>query len=163
MLKLPKDLIITGDIFIIPNGLTKSSMMLTSTLMDMETMFYANDCHKTISMDDEKFVQVWYTSPNSPESNWVDHYIDPLAKVYPVKRKGQTYWRISSSLVPVSLLQGHKEGDIVTFNVPVSRFTGIGSREASIIKVSVKLNQSYYRYRNFGKFEEILKRLCQCC
>jgi len=157
---------IVGDIFIIPNSLAKpKNMMFEEARFDLYRMAKANDIKFT---DESKFVEVWFATPGNQDSNWRDHTIDGYDEL-----KG---WRPIWNYLPVELFKGRKEGDVVTFNLPIESWTaahpitGLDNSPAGCnipngvtvttkIKVSMTLAQTKYRYRRFGTFEEVLEKL----
>ena len=125
----------------------------------MEHVFWGNKelNRNDVSFDDTRWIECWWCTPGNPESNWKDHSIDSLE--LPVDQfKGS--WRLSTAYVPTWLFDGHQEGDIVTFKMPIKMF----DRKDDITvntsaKMSVRLAQKPYRYGSFGRFEEVLKRI----
>ena len=157
---------IVGDIFIIPNSLAKpKSMMFEEARYDLYRMSKANNIKFT---DDSKFVEVWFATPGNRDSNWRDHCFDGYAEL--------EHWRPIWNYLPIELFEGRKEGDVVTFNLPIESWTAAhpikgcdaqpagcdlpnGVTVTTNIKVSMTLAQLKYRYRRFGTFEEVLKQL----
>lgn len=158
--------IITGDVFIIPNGvLTPEDVSFADTYHSLYITAIKND----VKFDNNtRFVQVWFCTPGNSDSNWVDHYIDGYKEL-----KG---WRPISSYLPVDIFANKKEGDVVTIDLPIvgrkpkNPIRGIditpagcripaGVSVETTIKVSLTLAQGKYRYRKFGdgKFENLIK------
>ena len=158
--------IITGDVFIIPNGvLIPKNVLLEDTYYNLYTIAIKNN----VKFDNNtKFVQVWFCTPGNSNSNWVDHRIDGYKEL-----EG---WRPKSSYLPVDIFAGKKEGDVVTIDLPIvgweptNPFKGIditpagckipaGVSVETTIKVSLTLAQGKHRYRKFGdgKFENLIK------
>ena len=147
--------ILNGDIFIIPNRsfIGEFVFVTTNAKVQMETVYYKNQEFNTnnVSFDDTRWIECWWCDPKEDNSNWRDHGIERLE---------DGNWRLSTSYVPTWLFNGHREGDIVTFKMPVHKLDR--ENELSIystVKISVRLAQSKYRYRQFGTFEEVLKRV----
>ena len=152
--------IINGEVFVIPNGLTTiNNVIIMDTKAMMENIFYANGLNK-IDYENTKFVELWYCTPGHDNSNWVDHGVEQL--FVPISKEefleGRDDWRVASSLLPVELFTGKKEGDVVTVKLPIRRHTGNGSTEISWIKASLALAQTKYRYKRFGRFEDLINR-----
>lgn len=159
--------IISGDVFIIPNGVaTPKNILFEETLHGMFTVATVNSIK---FCDDTKFVQVWFCTPGNSDSNWADHRIDGYDEL-----EG---WRPKSSFIPVSLFDGKKEGDVVTIDLPIIGWMpkhpikGLditpagckipaGVTVETTVKVSLTLAQGKHRYRSFGngKFENLLHR-----
>lgn len=157
---------IKSNIFIIPNPSIKvateqpksnfgfwaelesiwNNIVYTDNIVNSDKKFY-----------DEEWVQVWYCTPGSSDTNWYDHLIDGYTEL-----EG---WEPISQYLPKSLFEGKKEGDVVTFTLPICRKAwrarlDLQSRiEYDEVKVSLTLSQTKYRYRNFGNFEDVLKRV----
>ena len=147
--------IIRGNVFIIPNPAISYSdeTRNLSFWHKMEELLQANADHVTsVRVEDNQYVQVWYCTSGSDNSNWVDHCIDGYPEL-----KG---WRPVSPYLPVELLKGHTEGQTITINLPVKKtINETDVEEMSTIKVALILSQNKYRYRNFGTFENVLDRL----
>ena len=152
--------IVSGDVFVIPNGLrTIKDILCLDVKAQMEQTFYANDLNG-LKQDQDQFVELWFCTPGNKDSNWVDHCVDPLHEEISKEDflAGRDQWRVSTSLVPVELFKGHKEGDVVTLKLPIQRHTGKGTLETAWIKASLALAQTKYRYKRFGKFEDLINR-----
>ena len=151
--------LLAGDIFIIPNPSFKTldeSFKLPSFMMDINTIFYQNEDLNTnnVKIEDTRFIECWFCNPEN--DNWRDHGIKNLERGF----EDDEYWRLSSSYVPDWIFNGHKEGDVVTFKMPVERRCRKRCvLERAIVTLSVTLAQNKYRYRGFGNFEEVLKRV----
>ena len=63
----------------------------------------------------QKYVQVWFFEPTgeNDESNWYDHGIDGYDEL--------KNWRPLTNLLPVEIFRGYKEGDTVTFELPIEK------------------------------------------
>lgn len=152
--------LVNGDVFVIPNGATTiENVIVMDTKSLMEQTFYANDLNK-LDYKNTKFIELWYCTPGHDNSNWVDHGVDQLREDISKEDflNGRDDWRVSTSLLPIQLFKGKKEGDVVTVKLPVRRHTGHGSCEVAWIKASIALAQKKYRYSRFGSFDEIVSR-----
>ena len=142
---------IKGNIFIIPNSAcTKNDFLLDSYKGKAQELLLANG----IQNDDEKLIQIWFfTSGNDKESNWVDHTIDGYDEL--------KYWKPSIGYLPASLFAGKDDGDVVTVNLPIEKYDcDENITMHTTIKVQLKLDQlNAPRYRNYGSFAEVLKRV----
>ncbi len=159
--------VITGDVFITPNGLcTANDIWDEGTRYGMYLSAVENGIH--FDADKTKFIELWYCTPNGENSNWRDHCIDGHAEL--------AYWRPITSRLPVELFKGKKEGDIVTVELPITGWTALnpvrkidnppagckmpnGVTVTTHVTVSLRLSQLKYRYRRFGTFEEVLEKL----
>ena len=132
-----------GDVFIIPNGL--------SVYEDLRIMqeFYKDLCELNgVDPTGEQFVQVWICSDELNTENMSCHGF----------RVNGNYMNAFCGDLPVSLVKDLREGDTVTVNFRAYPDINMGSSD-EIITMNLKLNQSDYRYRRFGNFEEVLRRL----
>lgn len=158
--------LINGDVFIIPNPSyihnESKGFKLPSFIIDLEKVYWGNkNLNKgNNTFDETRFVECWFC--NKDHDNWRDHGVGSLEEGNELSSKEERLepWRLSTSWVPSWIFDGHKEGDVVTFCMPVNRRDySRGVTELSTIKVSMRLNQSNYRYKRFGKFEEVLARV----
>ena len=144
--------IIKADVFIVPNGSFKvTEKTFEWVRSDLFRIFNSNFAH----IGDEKFldqtwIEVWFVTRGNDESNWTDHDIDGYSEL-----RG---WKPLTQYLPKSLFENHKEGEVITINLPIWRRTPAGD-EYSCVKVELCLKQQGYRYERFGKFEEVLKRV----
>ncbi len=123
------------NVFIIPNSMTKKSRFLLSSFVDrLEKISSLNG----IQDEDPEVVQTWFVGGNS--DNMTDHGF-----------KLPDGTRINNGVllhyIPYKLLCGHKEGDTVSYIVPIGD---------DVVELNCTLKQLDYRYRNFGRFEECL-------
>jgi hypothetical protein len=157
--------ILNGNIFIIPNGsfhVNDLAFVTTNAKLQMEHVFWGNKelNHNDVSFNDTRWIECWWCDPTDTDSNWRDHGIEELNKELPHKEQMLSPWRLSTSYVPTWIFEGRKEGDIVTFKMPIQKVdTENDLTINSIVKMSVKLAQKSYRYSSFGKFEEVLARV----
>ena len=140
---------IKGNIFIIPNSAcTKNDFLLDSYKGKAQELLIANG----IQNDDEKLVQIWFFTPGNDESNWVDHNIDGYEEL--------EYWKPAIGYLPVSLFEDKDDGDVVTVNLPIEKYDyNEKITMNTTIKVQLKLDQLGTRYKRFGSFAEVLKRV----
>ena len=140
---------IKGNIFIIPNSAcTKNDFLLDSYKGKAQELLLANG----IQNDDEKLVQIWFFTPGNDDSNWVDHTIDGFDEL--------KYWKPAIGYLPASLFADKDDGDVVTVNLPIEKYDHDKNITMhTTIKVQLKLDQLNARYRRFGSFAEVLKRV----
>jgi len=127
--------IVKGDIFIVPNGLSMANSKVG--------VFNANGMEEAY---EGLIVEVWMTGSGS--ENWGSHsFPEPIANVAGEGAGIDGRWRyLAPHYLPVNVFAGKVEGDCITLN-----FYGV--------QTELVLAQSKYRYRNFGKFEEVLNML----
>lgn len=156
--------IITGEIFIIPNTLiTPKNLKFEEPRYNIYQTSSVNNIEFT---DNCEFIGVLFTTPGNPDSNWIVNGIDGYKEL--------KYWRPVCCYLPVELFDGKVEGDVVTFYLPIkshpTHLTSgkinqpegcnipFGVEVNTSIKVTMTLAQTKHRYRNFGRFEEVLKK-----
>ena len=94
----------------------------------------------------ENQIQIWVTGGGLGD-NWCDHGMnsDEVKKL----QFGNRIKSLFPDFIPYSIFEGKKEGDHVYLQV-----------EGTNIVFDLTCNQSDYRYRNHGKFENVLERVC---
>lgn len=104
----------------------------------------------------QKYVELWFHEPTgeNDQSNWRDHGIDGFDEL--------DGWDLLTNYIPTSIFEGYKDGDTVTFDIPIIRdkcWDDDDEDEIRItwIKVSVMLDQKGGRYSSNGLFHEILE------
>jgi hypothetical protein len=164
--------IIIADVFVIPNtsfcyeGSSAQKEGFSTEFIDsLNRIWWKNttdEYRKNHDFKNESWVQVWFATPGSEDSNWYCHTINGYSEL-----KG---WKPISEYLPKSLFEGHKEGDCITINLPVHKWLekdkceligcdGIYVEASATIKVQIQLAQQKYRYRRFGNFEDVLTRV----
>jgi len=129
--------VVTGDIFIVPNTAPRLGEVLSEFARSAITADLAECGLKPAG----RLVEVWYTSPDC--GNWTDHVWD----LHPEFTGGREDGGVSSpGRLPEHVLWGVKEGDEIVLN-----FSG------KELRLTAK--QLNYRYRRFGKFEEVFEKL----
>ncbi len=136
--------LIQGDVFIIPNSLAHKDEFLGSKEEQKKQMErLVKSVQRCVDLPaDTVYVQVWCVTPGSDDSNWQCHYEMIKPDEDPEEVIGENF----PLYLPCSLFKGHKEGDKVYFQ------TRWGL-------VELTLNQKDYRYRRYGKFEDVLGQL----
>lgn len=98
-------------------------------------------------------VQVWIPVfegwDNKNSENIIDHGLD--------LRDGK-FVQVRGSVIDATPFLGKKEGEFVTLTLPAYVEDG-DDEEKVMIELKVRLNQSDYRYRSFGKFEDVLESM----
>lgn len=156
--------IVRADVFVVPNcSLIINERTFESTRSDLYRIFSLNEDALEGDFLDQVWAQVWFCTPGgqNQNSNWRDHGIDGYRELEGDGRNGT--WRPISMYLPKTLFKGYKEGDTVTFRMPIDRNVEINDgnivTEISSIMVSLCLKQRGYRYERYGKFEEVLARV----
>ncbi len=104
----------------------------------------------------QKYVALWLHEPTgeNDQSNWMDHGIDGYDEL--------DGWKLLTNYIPVEIFNGYKDGDTVTFDIPIiceKHLDDDDEDEIRItwIKVSVMLDQKNGRYPSNGLFHEVLE------
>lgn len=158
---------INADMFIIPNSAMKIKDFFWYRYIDekeyarKDLAFYKNlytDNNKEFN-DDDFYPQIWLT--NNEFDNIIRHG-------FAIDVNGGRYFIDNSNM---SLLENCprclidiKEGETATVLVrDIKATNGFGDNAETImvdIMFHLTANQHEYRYRNFGTFEEVLRRVC---
>lgn len=103
----------------------------------------------------QKYAEIWFREPTGENkcSNWRDHGIDGFEELED--------YELLTSYIPTDIFKGYKEGDTVTFDMPIQKIRACDDEdEDSIqitwIKISLILDQKNSRYPSFGGFHEVL-------
>ena len=164
------------DTFIVPNNASKiSGYMWGQENLTKRTNEIYNLNGIEFNPAEDHMLQLWMTNDQCENLN--DHTFYIFDDVY------HYTFRLDSTL-PAILFKDKKEGDVVDVVVtlkPISRIKVIGtdnisrkdseriwyddknSPEAPVFEITfnLKLNQSNYRYRRFGKFEDVYNMVCR--
>lgn len=138
---------IEGDFFIIPNpSMTEAEVSHDGKFPEMWDRFLnrAIDEWKRFGInvsDERKFIEIW--ASNSQVDNFADHHRKFAEMTGGTKALHKTRDSFPKYF-PFSLIKGLKEGQKLT----ITRDDGL--------KVTLKADQSNYRYRTFGKFEDVI-------
>lgn len=147
-----------ADVFIIPNVICKVS----DFIVDVDEMtVYTENVLRMNGMDpsnarDTYLVQLWFISKELESDNVARHGFHAM-----VDGKEQRISPFNMEHLPVSLFEGHNEGDTINIKVPVyvDNYVGDDTRTFAEMDITVTLAQLKYRYRAMGKFDELLKEL----
>lgn len=139
--------VVEGHVFIVPNQVTKLGQGFAYPEFQMEKL--RRMCGIKASYDD-RMLQVWIVSEDA--NNWNDHFGD-FQKVAGIEepdhntRDGRLIGYFPK-FFPVEVFDKKMEGDEVTLQCPEYDIT---------IKLTCK--QLDYRYKSFGRFEEVYHKL----
>ena len=131
-----KKKIYEAEMFIIPNSVRvegEKGSEFFWTCIDRKMKIYFGEKAATKDLGKRRYVQVWITSKES--DNWADHTC-PIDGGYFVPN------------LPVWMIGKMKEGDTITLDLP---------NHDAVLKLTAA--QLKYRYKGFGKFEDVLKRI----
>jgi hypothetical protein len=140
---------ITGEVFIIPNSSNTYDELTLKKRADRLFREYPN-------MKTDRYIQCWISSK---ELN-----IDNLTSIgFEFEHNGKTYYSDAIfSMIPVGLLpSAEKETSVIKLSDVSAYCYDDDDFMRTEIKIDVELtltaNQLDYRYRRFGRFEEVLK------
>ncbi len=151
---------VDADAFIIPNGVPAIKSFFSSYQQR-----YSDLCQKiyeingidydTENLGEEKMLEMWVTAKEDLDSeNLGSHGFE-------LEIEGvQNYCRFPNYL-PMRLFEGKEEGDIVSIILPIIAYTykDDNAKTELYLKFHIRLAQTEYRYRSFGRFEVLLARL----
>jgi hypothetical protein len=136
------------DTFIIPNSAAKLNEFWGSDVR-ASIVNLAVDNDVDFSTKRSKAVEVWHVANTS--DNVCSHGVAVKDEA-----SGQVArLHLPIQYIPADLFKGKKEGDVVTINVKC-----IEGDYSIDITLSMSLNQENYRYARFGKFQDVLKKVC---
>ena len=108
-----------------------------------------------VNWNNEKLIEVWFCTPGSYDSNWVDHRIDGYDEL-----RG---WKPLMGCLPASIFEGKDDGDAITIDLPITNKRGVlyerNKDDWATVKVQLILDQKNSRYKRYGSFAETLKKL----
>lgn len=146
------------NIFVIPNSpdrveylIEKGFHWMVRTIEACKKMFELNGWG-TLPNDD-KMVQIWWTSEFC--SDFTSHH--PIGildeKEYEVK--------LLCDELPLSIIKDWKEGEKHTILIPIKLYPFNKEDESieTIAEVEVEVNQLGYRYKTYGKFEDVIRKI----
>lgn len=152
-------------VFVIPNAAGYCRQFWLKSVGERVEKYSKALCsQKGIEFDPEhdKLVQVWFVSKynenlgndylkedNLGSDNLGDHGFRMDGKFY-----GFRY-----SHLPYSLIKGMKEGDTMDLEFEVFTDDEKDYRTYDTIKLHITFDQRSYRYRNFGKFEDVVRKV----
>lgn len=144
----------TGKVFVVPNHASKVSERLRVE-DHYKMMAEYNDLDQEA---DEHLVETWIVSDDLGTENLGDHgfrIVDGDKELF-----GNCY---KIGLIPYSLLKEKKEGDKIELKY-VAHVLDISNRENpqdedALLNLTLELDQTDYRYKGFGRFEDVLERV----
>ena len=137
---------IDSEMFVIPNKLgTVESMCRHNSYMQDRLSAIAH-VNKLQLSDDDQLVDLWIVIPGITD-NLADHGFDT--------DKG--HYCCGSTVVPQRLIDGIREGDSINLSFPVRRYN---ETMWSTLTLNVRAMQNEYRYRGFGRFEDVVAQVC---
>lgn len=136
----------TADCFVVPNMAATLSENNPALINDdrarVQKLFEINNIEYDMDIDDLAIVQLWWVSTTAeyPSDNIGDHGIYIHGVRYLPKL----------DFLPAGLFMKKKEGESFSLKVPCGDI---------IIEFTVTLRQGNYRYRGYGTFEEVLRKV----
>lgn len=151
---------VDADAFIIPNGASRICTFFSGArnrYIDLcQKIYEFNHIEYNLDeFDNEKMIEMWVVAKEDLNSeNLGSHGFKLEIEGVP------NYCRFPNYL-PMRLFEGKEEGDIVTVIIPIDAYNYEHDdvKTEIYIRFHIRLAQTEYRYRNFGRFEELLARM----
>lgn len=134
-----------ADVFVIPNRFGALDAAFDGTFESLNSKLgrFGIEGFKTM---DEKVLQIWIASPE--EDNWNSHGTpDEVTEALGMVDECGKRPNYLSEYFPARYFEGKSEGDVVTITMKNG------------VNVELTLAQTKYRYRSFGRFEEVFARM----
>lgn len=146
----------TGACFIIPNRGGKIEDFMTGFQKELdERMQHISALNgQTFNRHHDWIAQIWWVSKDLESDNLTDHGFRVIDE-----NGVQWFGRTPSDHFPVKVFGDHKEGDEMEITYPITLSSHQHGEKEVLLKLNVKLAQKDYRYRNFGDFEKVLKKV----
>lgn len=147
------------DAFIIPNNAPTVMMYFEAfrdkKLREMQTLCELNNV--VFNEKTEHNVEIWLTGENTVGSDNLRCHPFTVTDDNGSRHSGHIYL----DAFPESLFRGHIEGDTVSLKIPGTVDNARSETEDVIFDMEVTFKQQEYRYRNHGRFEEVLNSVCR--
>lgn len=144
------------EAFIIPNSVNLFKDFYFKERIEYKYKKLLELSGATCDLDDQYMVQMWYVGEELNSDNLVDHG-------FRIIENGIRYSFTMNGFdcLPYYFLKDEKEGDIIKVTFPIKLYTDDKSENAAdwTLEAKIKLNQTDYRYRRFGRFEDVLNQL----
>lgn len=147
--------VIVGECFIIPNApATKQELFWSEETEEKKEekfkSFMQKWVHNKIQVPtDSTYIEVWCVTPDKKGSNWGSGFEMVSANNWDKDLNSEENENLGEQFpkyLPLCLIKDLKEGDKIVFPTK----WGL---------VELTMRQLAYRYRRFGKFEEVLQKL----
>lgn len=161
-----KQITVNAEAFIIPNSASKvariweddSEYAIKYQQPKYQKVYDDNDLTRR---DNDKLVQLWYTSEELHSENLCNHgfSIDIEGTRYYVENHD-----VQIAMIPSQLLKGVNENE--TFDVTIKNLPVYGDRcdYEPTMRIDLTLHctakQLEYRYKRFGAFQDVLNQVC---
>lgn len=158
-LNLEVDGEVNADLFIIPNEISRIGSFFKSYQVRYaklcQDLFELNGVEYDLDdFDSEKLVEIWAVSREDLGSDNLGSH------GFTMTIDGQEYYCRFPSYLPVRLFSGKKEGEIISLIIPIEGQGDENDDHVSLkMRFNLRLAQTEYRYRGFGKFEDLLAGL----
>lgn len=144
-----KTIKLAGEMFIIPNSLTKvRDFVFTSYQEELKELCKLNNISDA---DNQYMLQIWVVIPEMTD-NLGDHGIL-------INDEG---YRCRCGNIPFDLVKDLKEGDTVTVKFDGWQNTDTADTVPVVFELELTAKQLEYRYRSFGAWEEVCRALESC-
>lgn len=153
-------LTVNATAFIIPNNPARVARMKDFCRDNVRNlMTRIGELNQSGQDDNEDLIEMWFASLEDLEcENMCDH-------IFEAKDEAGVSWygRMDSRYIPLGLLNGHKEGDVIEINYPLSMkrtkdgiYDFVKNEMDVTLKMKVSLDQTKWRYDHHGPFEDCL-------
>lgn len=135
-----------AEAFVVPNTAgTMRDLWLGSSKEAMMKLAELNGFEIT---DDDSLIEVWVKSDET--DNMTDHGVDIDG----------LHVTVPCNYLPYKILEGKVEGEVIHVVFPATyRRPGHVKEIHTTVEADITLNQRGYRYRQFGNFEDAVKRV----
>jgi len=144
----------SGIGFVIPNSAGHKNSYFDNGKHSFMPIVEANNIELK---DSDYIIQVWAASEDLGSDNLTAHGFSII------EDGKRMYYHPRMELLPASIFENKVEGDEVSFDVPIMGMDEDGDfteKVKAILRFHMTLNQHEYRYRSFGNFEDVVKRVC---
>lgn len=150
-----------AGVFIIPNMPGAPKNFILNSIREQKAIFVSKifelngmECADPMN---EVMVEVWVHSKDDLGSENLGSHGFPC-----IIDGEETYLTpVDIGHIPVKFFEGHKEGDEINIKIPVGldKWSGDYSGRVGIMDITMKLDQTHYRYAHRGPFEQCLTEL----
>ena len=150
------------DAFIIPNSAGYVNDFLLDSYKERYNRYMTDICQQCgvdFDTENDKIVQIWFTSEelksDNLEAHGFEYESDGLVQDFTFRY----------GYLPYPVLKDLKEGDSIDLDLEATEDTWLKDdsdicvKRVIIVPMHITFRQLEYRYRNFGTFEECLRRV----
>ncbi len=166
-------------VFVIPNGAIYCHEFAINSQVERYIRYCTDLCEQKgikFDPDNDPIVQVWFTSSYN-EDLCNDYLKDDNLKSDNLEAHGfwtdGAYYSFRYGYLPLPLIKDIKEGDNMDLEFEVEKeivikdgkrkYLEYGYGEKNRINLHITFDQRSYRYRNFGNFEDVVRKVVSHC